>query len=87
MWRDWLESVCGPIVWHGAKGTCPCPLPSHGGPDRHPSFSVHAEKGVFFCHTENLSGGMKKLAQLTGHQLPPRASEQPAEGPSRPGSL
>ena len=87
MWRDWLESVCGPIVWHGAKGTCPCPLPSHGGPDRHPSFSVHAEKGVFFCHTENLSGGMKKLAQLTGHQLPPRATEQPAEGPSSPGSF
>jgi 5S rRNA maturation endonuclease (ribonuclease M5) len=68
--RVWLESVCGPIRWRGEEGTCHCPLPTHGSRDRHPSFSVNAAKGTFFCHKENLGGGLRKLAQLTGRPLP-----------------
>lgn len=68
--RVWLESVCGPIRWRGEEGTCHCPLPTHGSRDHNPSFSVNADKGIFFCHKENLGGGLKKLAQLTGQSLP-----------------
>ena len=72
--RHWLESVCGPVRWRGDQGSCHCPLPTHGGSDHKPSFSVNAAKGTFFCHKEGISGGLKKLSQLTGHPLPPMAA-------------
>ncbi len=75
--RNWLESVCGPIRWHGDQGSCRCPLPNHGSQDRHPSFSVNAAKGTFFCHKEGINGGLSKLAQLTGHALPEVAIQSP----------
>lgn len=75
--RNWLESVCGPIRWHGDQGTCRCPLPNHGSQDRHPSFSVNAAKGTFFCHKEGISGGLKQLSQLTGHALPAVSIQPP----------
>ena len=69
-WRNWLESVCGPIRWKNNQGSCRCPLPGHGSADNHPSFSVYALTGQFTCHKENIKGGPRKLAELTGHPLP-----------------
>ena len=69
-WRNWLESVCGPIRWKNNQGSCRCPLPGHGSEDKHPSFSVYALTGQFTCHKENIKGGPRKLAELTGHPLP-----------------
>ena len=69
-WRNWLESVCGPIRWKNNQGSCRCPLPGHGSADKHPSFSVYAVTGQFTCHKENIRGGPRKLAKLTGHPLP-----------------
>lgn len=68
--KEFFESVSGPVKWHGDQGTCRCPLPTHGGPDRHLSFSVNAEKGVFMCHKEKISGGIKELAALVGKPSP-----------------
>jgi putative DNA primase/helicase len=69
-WRSWLEAVCGNIRWRNNQGTCHCPLPGHGGQDKHPSFSVNAESGQFYCHKEGIGGGPYKLAELTNHPLP-----------------
>ena len=78
--RDWLEEACGPIRWRGEEGTCHCPLPTHGSRDRHPSFSVNATKGTFFCHKEGFGGGMRKLAGLLG-----RPSPDADDGPNQDG--
>ena len=68
--RAFFESVCGPVRWRGDEGSAHCPLPGHGGRDKHPSFSVNAANGTFYCHKEHIGGGLKKLAELTGTCLP-----------------
>ena len=75
--RAFFESVCGPVRWRGEEGSAHCPLPSHGGHDKNPSFSVNAAQGTFYCHKEKLGGGLKKLAELTG-TCPP-GWKRPAE--------
>jgi putative DNA primase/helicase len=80
-WRNWLESVCGKIHWKNDQGSCHCPLPSHGGHDKHPSFSVNARSGQFYCHKEAIGGGPRKLAELTGHSLP---EESPGKSSAKP---
>ena len=64
--RDFFESVCGPVRWRGDEGSAHCPLPSHGGRDKHPSFSVNSAQGTFYCHKEKIGGGLKQLAEMTG---------------------
>ena len=71
-YRAFFESVCGPVRWRGDEGSAHCPLPGHGGRDKHPSFSVNAAQGTFYCHKEKFGGGLKKLAELTGTCLPER---------------
>ena len=68
--RDFFESVCGPVRWRGDEGSAHCPLPSHGGRDKHPSFSVNSAQGTFYCHKEKIGGGLKQLAEMTGRTLP-----------------
>ena len=68
--KAFFDSVCGDIKWRGTQGSCRCPLPTHGSSDRRCSFSVNFEKGTFICHKENISGGLKKLAQLLGVPSP-----------------
>lgn len=57
------------IRWRGDEGQAR-PLPTHGGPDQKPSFTVNAAKGAWYCHTENLGGGVKELAQRLGVEPP-----------------
>ena len=83
IWRNWLESVCGKIRWNGAQGSCRCPLLGHGSEDKHPSFSVNADTGQFFCHKEGVKGGPYKLAELTGHPLPADQSRKSSTIPAR----
>lgn len=65
--KTWVESVIhSPIKWTGDNGLTNCPLPSHGGPDRHPSFSIDISKPAFFCHTEQVGGSFRDLAELLG---------------------
>ena len=82
-WRNWLESVCGKIHWKEEQGSCHCPLPGHGGQDKHPSFSVNAKNGQFYCHKEGIGGGPRKLAELTGQPLPDEQTSKSAAKPKR----
>lgn len=69
--KEWLEAVLpGRIKWNGWQGTTRCPFPSHGSEDRHPSFSVNAEKGAWTCHKEDLRGGLLDLARLLEVERP-----------------
>ena len=68
--RDYFSEVVQGIKWRGDKGLGHCPLSSHGGPDRNPSFSVDAAKGTWFCFAEGIGGGMVALAKKTGVDLP-----------------
>ena len=81
--RSFFESVCGPVRWHGEEGSAHCPLPEHGSRDKNPSFSVNAAQGTFFCHKEKIGGGLKRLAALTGHQLPDEQIKAGHDGGSR----
>ena len=81
--RNWLEEACGSIRWRGEEGTCHCPLSTHGSRDRHPSFSVNAAKGTFFCHKEGFGGGMRKLAGLLGRPSPESDAAPDMGGGSR----
>lgn len=70
--KEWFNSILPePVKWKDWEGVTNCPLPSHGGPDLHPSFSVNAEKGVWKCFTEDLGGNLQELAQRLGIE-PPR---------------
>jgi putative DNA primase/helicase len=82
-WHNWLESVCGKIHWKDDQGSCHCPLPGHGGQDKHPSFSVNAKNGQFYCHKEGVGGGPRKLAELTGNTLPDEQTRKSALHPKR----
>ncbi|MCO5384633.1 MAG: hypothetical protein NHB14_01525 [Desulfosporosinus sp.] len=67
--RAWAERVIrSPIKWTGDNGLTNCPLSSHGGPDRHPSFSVDVSKQVYFCHTEQVGGSFRELGKLIGEE-------------------
>lgn len=62
--KDWCHNNIPSVInWKGYQGTCACPLPSHGGIDENPSFSVNAEKGVWTCHQEKRSGHITELAR------------------------
>ena len=69
--KRWFEDILpGPIKWRDYQGSTRCPLPEHGSPDRHPSFSVNAQKGVWSCQKEGRSGKIKDLAEALGKPLP-----------------
>jgi hypothetical protein len=57
-----LEQYVPKLRIRGVKaiGCSPC----HD--DRHPSFSANIETGVWYCHTCNIGGGVKKFAELVG---------------------
>ena len=80
--RPWFEEVCGSMTWRGHEGTGRCPLATHGGIDKHPSFTVNSEKGTFFCHKEQQGGGVKKLAELVG-ATPPESKHRGARQNTR----
>ena len=62
------EFVTGPLGkkarGDGKAGeyTCSCPLPSHEGNDKNPSFSFNANDGLYFCHKEGKGGNVFDLA-------------------------
>lgn len=68
--QSWFDLNIPGIKWHGDEGQARCPLPTHGSQDRNPSFTVNQAKGTFYCHTENVGGGMKELARLLGVESP-----------------
>lgn len=79
--KEWFNSILPkPVKWKDWEGLTNCPLPSHGGPDLHPSFTVNAEKGVWKCFTEDLGGNLLELAQRLGEKPP----EFPSRGPAEP---
>ena len=71
--KAWCSENIQNLKWSGPKGIGRCPLPTHGGPDNHPSFSIDAEKGVFFCHAEKRGGTIRQLAQELCWNAPPTA--------------
>lgn len=48
----------------GAEVLVSCPSPSH--PDRHPSCSLNATKGAFYCHACGAKGGILDLPVVGG---------------------
>lgn len=68
--KAFFERCVPGLKWHGNEGIGHCPLSSHNGPDRNPSFSVNKEKGCWFCHCENRGGGIVALSKETGVALP-----------------
>jgi hypothetical protein len=45
--KEWFNSILPkPVKWKVWEGVTNCPLPSHGGPDLHFSFTVNAEGGA-----------------------------------------
>ncbi|OPX88285.1 MAG: Regulatory protein RepA [Pelotomaculum sp. PtaB.Bin104] len=80
-YKRWFDSNIQNIKWRGSEGQARCPLPSHGGQDKNPSFSVNANKGVFICHKEHISGGIKELAGLLGVENPFRQKDIPPKKP------
>lgn len=62
--KAWFEEILpSPIKWSGDEGITRCPLATHDGPDRNPSFSVNALNGTWYCHKESDGGGIKELAR------------------------
>ncbi len=61
---DLAGRLCGPggLRRVGKEWAGRCPLPDHE--DRSPSFTVHAEKNVFFCHGCLRGGDVVALARL-----------------------
>jgi len=45
--------------------TCSCPLPSHDGADKNPSFSLNGSDGTWYCHKEGQGGNTLDLAART----------------------
>jgi 5S rRNA maturation endonuclease (ribonuclease M5)/KaiC/GvpD/RAD55 family RecA-like ATPase len=77
--KEWFNSILPkPVKWKGWEGVTNCPLPSHGGPDHRPSFTVNAEKGVWKCFTEDLGGNLQELARRLGKNPPEFLSRGPA---------
>lgn len=73
--KNWCNGNIPNLKWSGSKGIGRCPLPTHGGPDNHPSLSIDAEKGLFYCHAEGRGGPLRQLAQEMGWSAPPTASD------------
>jgi hypothetical protein len=63
---DKADSLCGPggLRRVGKEWVGRCPLPDHE--DRSPSFTVNAEKNVWFCHGCLRGGDVVELARLAG---------------------
>lgn len=60
---DLIEELVGfPVPERGVNAMIRCPLPTH--PERHPSFSINLDKGLWVCHSCGEKGGIKKLARL-----------------------
>ena len=61
---DLADRLCGPdgLRRVGKEWAGRCPVPDHE--DRSPSFTVNAEKGVFFCHGCLRGGDVVELARL-----------------------
>lgn len=51
-------------VSEGTERIAPCPLPTHPGRDRNPSFSINEEKQVFNCFTCGEGGSLVRLIML-----------------------
>lgn len=81
--REWLREVdvravvqslgVSVVQDDGTWLSCRCPLPSHGGEDKNPSFRIcteengRHEKGFWKCHKEGLSGSIYDLIIELGH--------------------
>lgn len=61
---------------------CHCPLPSHGGPDVHPSFVLHKSKFYAYCFTEAKALSLKELGEALGIKL--EADKEAEELPIKP---
>lgn len=60
---------------------CRCPLPTHGGPDVHPSFAL-SKKGFYgYCFKENKILNLKELAEALGIDLEAKAEGLPSVKP------
>ena len=71
--KTWVMEHFSDIKWNGEQGITRCPLPSHGGPDRHPSLSINVEKSVYHCFSEGRGGTLTQLAAELGWEHPPIA--------------
>lgn len=72
---QWFEQHIPGITWHGDEGQGRCPLPTHGGPDKKPSISLNTTKGIWYCHTEGVGGGINDLAARLGVDSPFQSKE------------
>jgi 5S rRNA maturation endonuclease (ribonuclease M5) len=63
--KRWFDEILpDPIKWKGYEGVVKCPFKeNHQHGDKHPSFSVNAEKGTWHCFAENRGGGIKDLCE------------------------
>lgn len=68
---NWCNDNLQSLKWSGPKAIGRCPLSTHGGPDNHPSLSVDADKGLYYCHAEKRGGTLSQLAQELGWPEPP----------------
>ena len=69
--KAWVSNHFGSVKWNGAQCLARCPLPTHGGPDKHPSLSINVEKGLFNCFAEDKGGTLAQLAAELGWEAPP----------------
>jgi putative DNA primase/helicase len=65
---SWFEDLLPTSIKWGSnsEGRTRCPFPDHD--DENPSFSVNADKGVYFCHGCKRSGHINDLAFLLQRQ-------------------
>ena len=65
---DLIDQMVGPLQNpRSVNAMASCPLHE----DRTPSLSIHQESGVWKCHSCGASGGIDKLARITGEELDP----------------
>jgi DNA primase len=57
--RNYFISKLSDIRWRENQGTAHCPFHD----DRRESFSVNAEKGLFFCHACGAKGNLEQFEQ------------------------
>lgn len=69
--KTWVTEHFSDIKWNGVQGVTRCPLPSHGGPDNHPSLSINVEKSVYHCFSEGRGGTLTQLAAELSWDSPP----------------
>ena len=58
--RDYFERRLSEVRWQGAQGIARCPFHD----DQHPSLSINAELGVFFCHSCGAKGELLTFESL-----------------------